>query len=116
MTRPTLSRGHLTRAAPLFAALGDKTRLQIVGRLCNEGPLSLAQLTESASISRQALTKHLNALSRAGIITDEQSGRSRLWRLETERLREVRKYLDEIASQWDAAVVRLRAFVETDDH
>jgi DNA-binding transcriptional ArsR family regulator len=105
-----------SRAAPLFAALGDETRLRIVSRLCREGPLSLARLSEGASISRQAVTKHLDALSAAGIIVGEQSGRMCLWRLQTARLAEVRRYLDDISAHWDEAVERLRAFVENDDH
>jgi DNA-binding transcriptional ArsR family regulator len=109
------SRLSPSRAAPLFAALGDETRLRIVTRLCREGPLSLARLSEGASISRQAVTKHLDALSGAGIIVGEQSGRMCLWRLQTARLAEVRRYLDEISMQWDEAIVRLQAFVENDE-
>jgi DNA-binding transcriptional ArsR family regulator len=100
------------RAAPLFAALGDETRLRIVRRLCAEGPLSITALTDGARISRQAITKHLNALAGAGLVSGERSGRASVWQLEARRLDDVRKYLDEISRQWDAAVERLRAMVE----
>jgi DNA-binding transcriptional ArsR family regulator len=104
---------QLAEAAPVFAALGDATRLAIVARLCAQGPLSIVRLTDGTHVSRQAITKHLHALQRAGIVRDERAGRERVWRLETERLADVRRHLAQISAQWDAAVERLRAFVET---
>ena len=102
----------LAEAAPLFAALGDKTRLSIVARLCNEGPLSIVRLCEGSPISRQAISKHLNALSKSGLVRSDLAGRERVFRLELERIAEVRRHLDRISQQWDAAIDRLRAFVE----
>jgi DNA-binding transcriptional ArsR family regulator len=96
----------------VFAALGDATRLQIVTRLCEGGPLSIARLTEGAQVSRQAITKHLHALSEAGLVRSRRAGRERIWQLQTRRLAEVRRYLDRISRQWDQAIGRLRSFVE----
>lgn len=102
-------------AAAVFAALGDDTRLAIVAQLSAGGPQSIIRLTDSVDVSRQAVTKHLEALASAGLVTSEKEGRERIWTLETRRLSEAQRYLDEIASQWDSAIERLRAFVETDD-
>ncbi len=99
-------------AAAAFAALGDETRLRIVARLCGGGPLSIARLSAGARISRQAITKHLQALEKAGIAHSARAGRERIWELRTARLAEVRGYLDQISRQWDEALGRLRAFVE----
>jgi len=99
-------------AAPVFAALGDATRLQIVARLCEGGPLSIARLTEGAQVSRQAITKHLHALSDAGLVRSRRAGRESIWQLQTRRLAEVRRYLDRISRQWDQAIGRLRSLVE----
>ncbi|TAM92492.1 ArsR family transcriptional regulator [bacterium] len=99
-------------AAPVFAALGDETRLLIVARLCADGPLSIARLTDGSAISRQAITKHLNALSKAGLVRSRRAGRERIWRLQTKRLADVGRYLSQISQQWDDALGRLRAFVE----
>ena len=52
----------------IFAALGDETRLQIVGRLCEDGPLSIVRLTDGTEVSRQAVTKHLHVLEEAGLV------------------------------------------------
>jgi DNA-binding transcriptional ArsR family regulator len=107
--------GALPSAAPIFAALGDRTRLKIVARLCGEGPLSIARLTDGGSITRQAVTKHLRALERAGLAQSSRIGRERLWKLRARRLADARRYLEEIAAGWDAAIDRLRSHVELKD-
>jgi DNA-binding transcriptional ArsR family regulator len=99
-------------AAPLFAALGDETRLEILARLSRAGPLSISRLALGADISRQAITKHLHALSDAGLARSERSGRESLWRLESLQLAEAQRHLSQISRQWDEALSRLAAFVE----
>ena len=98
--------------APLFAALGDETRFALVDRLCAQGPLSITQLTAGSAVTRQAITKHLQILAAAGLVHNTRRGRERIWTLDTARLDEVRGYLDGIARQWDAALGRLKTFVE----
>ena len=98
----------------IFAALGDETRLQIVGRLCEEGPMSIVRLTDGTEVSRQAVTKHLHVLEDAGLVRSSRDGRERIWELRTKRLAEVRKYLDQISTQWDEALARLKALVESE--
>ena len=99
-------------AAIIFAALGDETRLRIVARLCEEGPLSIMRLTNGTKVSRQAITKHLHALEEAGLARGSRAGRESVWELRTNRLAGVQLYLDQISRQWDAALDRLRALVE----
>lgn len=99
-------------AAPIFAALGDETRLRLVARLSMEGPLSITRLTTGAAVSRQAVTKHLMVLASAGLVHDVHSGRERIWTLAPDRLAEVQLYLDQISHQWDQALDRLRKLVE----
>ena len=99
-------------AAPVFAALGDETRLRLIARLGADGPLSIARLTAGTTVSRQAVTKHLHVLEDAGLARATRRGREQLWELEPEPLDEARRYLDEISAQWDNALNRLKAFVE----
>ena len=99
-------------AAPIFAALGDETRLELVARLCTRGPQSIARLTEETTVTRQAVTKHLEALEHAGLVVGKREGRERVWSMQPKRLDEARAYLDRISEQWDEAIDRLRAFVE----
>lgn len=113
-----MARSHaalsLGRAAPVFAALGDDTRLRIVARLCTSGPQSIVRLTEGADVSRQAITKHLHTLAEAGLVSSTREGREQIWEIQPKRLAEARRYLDAISDQWDEAIDRLRGLVEKD--
>ncbi|MGH8168546.1 MAG: ArsR/SmtB family transcription factor [Woeseiaceae bacterium] len=112
MSRARANAAKLSAAAPVFTALGDETRLRIVGRLSREGPLSISRLTDGTRISRQAITKHLRVLADAGLIRGTRNGRERIWQIHGRRLDEVRRYLGEISAQWDEALARLQTLVE----
>ena len=99
-------------AAPLFAALGDETRLALLARLSSAGPGSIAQLSAKAEVSRQAIKKHLDVLSAAGLVRSHRHGREHIWALEPKRLADAHGYLERISAPWDEALERLRAFVE----
>lgn len=99
-------------AAVLFAALGDETRLRLVSRLCDRGPMSITNLTRGTPITRQAITKHLRVMRDAGLVRSVRQGRESCWELDRRRLEDVRRNLALISEQWDAALDRLRKFVE----
>jgi DNA-binding transcriptional ArsR family regulator len=99
-------------SAPVFAALGDETRLRLVVALCAGGALSIAQLTSGTEITRQAVTKHLQVLADAGLVRSVKAGRERLWEFEAAQLEEARRSLDAISQQWDRALARLKLVVE----
>ena len=103
---------RLHDSAPIFAALGDETRLQIVARLCAEGPLSITRLSEGAGVTRQAITKHLDALAGAGLARSVRSGREQIWELETAPPGDGAALPRPDLGQWDVALSRLKAFVE----
>ena len=98
-------------AAVLFAALGDATRLSLLRRL-SDGPLSITRLSRGTGVTRQAITKHLHTLGAAGLVRHARRGRERLWELDRRRLEAAKQYLDQISAHWDAAIGRLKAFVE----
>lgn len=100
------------RVAPLFAALGDETRLALVARLSTGGPVSVTQLTAGSGVTRQAVSKHLRVLAVAGLVRGRRRGRESLWRLEPGPLEEARRSLDRISRQWDQALDRLKMLVE----
>jgi len=110
--RKTGLRASLRHAAPIFAALGDGTRVRLIATLCAGGALSTAQLTAGAAITRQAVTKHLHVLADAGLVRDVKQGRERRWQFEPSRIEEARRSLDAISQQWDQALSRLKKFVE----
>jgi DNA-binding transcriptional ArsR family regulator len=102
----------LEAAAPVFAALGDATRARLVARLSADGPLSISRLTEGTGVTRQAITKHLGALSEAGLVRDIKNGRERVFELEPRRLEKARQDLDRVSADWEHAIGRLKEFVE----
>jgi DNA-binding transcriptional ArsR family regulator len=98
--------------APIFAALGDDTRLSLIAKLCAGQPYSISQLTEGSTLTRQAITKHLRVLESVGIVHSIHRGRERFFEFEPKPIEETRKYLDFVSEQWDQALSRLKSFVE----
>lgn len=98
----------------MFAALGDETRLRLVAVLCVGGAVSIAQLTATTEVTRQAVTRHLQVLADAGLVHGIKVGRERLWQFDPLQLDEARRSLELISRQWDQALARLKRAVEED--
>lgn len=98
--------------APVFAALGDETRLALVAKLCVGQPRSISQLTEGSRLTRQAITKHLRVLERARIVHSVRQGRENLFEFDPESVKEVKNYLEQVSQHWDRALARLKTLVE----
>jgi DNA-binding transcriptional ArsR family regulator len=112
MSAARAARAAWPQSAALFAALGDETRLRLLVRLSINGPGSIAKLSSTADVSRQAIRKHLDVLAEAGLVRGEPRGREHIWRLRPERLAEAGVLLEGISGQWDEALDRLKRFVE----
>ena len=102
----------LAGAAPLFAALGDETRLALLQRLAEGGPASISVLADRFDVTRQGVTKHLQVLAAAGIIDGRRAGREHVWAINPAAFVTARRRLDLIARGWDAALARLRGHLE----
>jgi DNA-binding transcriptional ArsR family regulator len=102
----------LRGSAPVFAALGDETRLSLVATLSAGTPRSIAQLTQGCQVTRQAITKHLRVLEEAGVVRGVRQGRENLFELAPAALVGARQALELISQQWDEALQRLKTFVE----
>lgn len=98
--------------ASVFAALGDETRLGIVATLSSGEPASIAQLTAGSRLTRQAITKHLRVLERAGIVRNLHVGRESLFAFDPRPLSDLHDYLDRMSRRWDDALAQLKSFVE----
>ena len=99
----------------MFAALGDVTRLELVARLSDGRPRSIAQLTGGLDLTRQGVTKHLEKLERAGIVKRKRVGRESRFLFTPEPILRLQDYLARASQQWDEALARLMAFVEDRD-
>jgi DNA-binding transcriptional ArsR family regulator len=98
--------------APVFAALGDETRLSLLAKLCGGRPYSISQLTEGSKLTRQGITKHLRVLESAGIVHSVRTGRESLFEFDPAPIGEIKEYLDFVSEQWDQTLTRLKSFVE----
>lgn len=98
--------------APVFAALGDETRLSLITKLASGKPCSIVALTDGTRLTRQAVTKHLRVLEDVGIVRSVRAGRESLFELDPKPIADVRDYLELVSEQWDKTLSRLKAFVE----
>ena len=105
-----MSTAEIARRAAVFAALGDPTRLHLLGQMDRQRPRSIAALTLGAQLTRQAVAKHLRVLQRAGVVQPMKVERELHFALRAEVLAEA--YLRQVTLQWDDALQRLRPHVE----
>ncbi len=92
--------------------MGDRTRLSLLARLSDGDARSIVSLSADTRLTRQAVTKHLHVLEDAGLVASIRVGRESRFAYRPEPVAQARSYLDEVSAQWDAALGRLRAFVE----
>lgn len=102
----------LADPAPVFAALGDRTRLALLQRLSDGQPRSIAGLSVDTDLTRQAVTKHLQLLEGAGLVKSQRTGRETRFMFQPRTLEAARTYLETVSVQWDSALERLRGLVE----
>src|SRR5689334_12452566 len=116
MSRSAVSAGGVAArktSALVFAALGDPTRLALLDKLTAGDARSIARLTDGTRLTRQAITKHLRVLEDAGVVRSVKVGRESRFTLEPRPIDEARDFLDLVSRQWDDALARLKAFVES---
>jgi DNA-binding transcriptional ArsR family regulator len=105
-------REALKARASVFAALGDETRLSLVGKLSNGPPQSISRLAEGSTLTRQAVTKHLRVLESVGVVRSARAGRENVFVFRPAPLKEAQSYLERVSGQWDDALGRLKSFIE----
>ncbi len=105
-------RSGLEAKANVFAALGDETRLALLQKLGGGKHYSISQLAEGTKLTRQAVTKHLRVLERVRVVHARRAGRESLFELDPKPIQELTVYLETVSKQWDAALERLKRFVE----
>jgi DNA-binding transcriptional ArsR family regulator len=97
--------------APIFAALADDTRWQVLVRL-GEAPASASALAQELPVSRQAIVKHLDVLRGAGLVESEPRGREVVHRALGGRLSTLARELDAIAAAWDRRLAMVKELAE----
>ena len=91
-----------------LAALADPTRRKIFERL-KRGPSPVGELAHGLPVSRPAVSQHLKVLKEAGLVSEEQEGARRIYRIDPEGLGQLRRWLDGF---WDDALGNFKAEAE----
>jgi DNA-binding transcriptional ArsR family regulator len=97
-----------------FSALADPTRRAVLLRLRDEPGLSVTELARPFSLKLPGLTKHLDVLSDAGLITRTKTGRNVSVQLSVGPMQEAMEWLNRYERFWTASIDRLVALVEED--
>ncbi len=100
---------------PIFAALADPMRRQLLLNLAENSPRTATQLAEEYPITRQGVLKHLNVLEDAGLVAVYQKGREKRYSLTPQRLSEMEKWIRALEAKWDERLLRLKTFIESED-
>jgi DNA-binding transcriptional ArsR family regulator len=92
----------------VFAALADPTRREVVRSLASRPGLTASSLAGELPMTRQAVSKHLNALSGAGLVTARREGRETRYTLTPAPLAEAIDWMTAVGAEWDGRLERLR--------
>ena len=97
-----------------FSAIADPTRRAVLVRLKNQPGLSVSELARPLSLKLPGMTKHLDVLSDAGLITRTKTGRTVAVNLSAAPMREAIAWLNRYERFWTVSLDRLAALVEED--
>jgi DNA-binding transcriptional ArsR family regulator len=101
------------RVGAVFGALADPTRRWMVEALLRDGSSTVPAFTASLPITRQAVAKHLAALTEAGLVEREPGpGREVRYRLQSGALDPAASWLRDTQRAWDGRLGRLKRSVE----
>jgi predicted transcriptional regulator len=98
-------------AAAVFEALADPMRRRLLQTI-STSPSTATELAGELPISRQAVAKHLTALSHAGLLERERSGRDVRYHVTPAPLSEAVSWIAAVGGQWDERLARLAALNE----
>lgn len=99
------------RLSMTFAALADPTRRAILARL-TAGEISVTELAAPFDISLPAVTKHLQVLERAGLVSRSRQAQWRPCKLEAAPLLAASGWIDEYRQYWEASLDRLDTYLQ----
>jgi DNA-binding transcriptional ArsR family regulator len=97
----------------VLAAMADPTRRQILAELARRGPATATELADGLPITRQAVAKHVAALSRAGLVTSSKHGRDVRFEVRTANLAQTADWLAGLAAEWDTRLAAIKRVAES---
>ena len=91
----------------VFGALADPTRREVLRSLAEQPGLTASRLAGELPMTRQAVAKHLHALSGAGLVTARREGRETRYTLTPAPLAEAIDWMTTVGAEWDERLARL---------
>jgi DNA-binding transcriptional ArsR family regulator len=97
----------------LWSAIADPSRRRVLDLLLSNGEVSASWLAGRVPLSRQAVSKHLVVLERAGLVSRRKQGREVLYQVQAGRLDQAARAMAELAAQWDRRLGTIKRLAET---
>jgi DNA-binding transcriptional ArsR family regulator len=97
-----------TEPSEVFAALADPTRRRLIGELSARDSATATELAAGLPVTRQAVAKHLAALSAAGLVDGRKLGRETRYTLTPRPLADAARWMAEVGAAWDDRLEALR--------
>lgn len=101
--------GHVDE---LWAAVADPTRRRILSDLLARGEASATTLASELPVTRQAVTKQLSVLDRAGLVEARRRGREVRYSVRPEELGDATRSLAQVAGEWDERLASIKRIAE----
>jgi DNA-binding transcriptional ArsR family regulator len=96
----------------LWAAIGDPSRRRVLDTLLTRGTATPTALADDLPLTRQAVTKHLAVLDRAGLVSARRQGREVRFAVDPGRLSEAQEALTAVARSWDRRLLAIKRIAE----
>jgi len=99
----------------VFMALADSRRRAIMERLASDGEKTATELAQELPITRQGVSKHLNILAEAELVSVRQVGRDKRYSVTPQSLTEAVSWLETITAVWDQRLQALYNYLVSDE-
>jgi ArsR family transcriptional regulator, cadmium/lead-responsive transcriptional repressor len=96
----------------LWSAIADPSRRRVLDLLVSNGAASASRLAGRVPLTRQAVSKHLVVLERAGLVSRRKHGREVLYQVQAERLDQAARAMARVAGQWDQRLAVIKRLAE----
>jgi DNA-binding transcriptional ArsR family regulator len=97
----------------LLSAVADPTRRRVLDLLLHRGEATATTLAGQLPVSRQAVTKHLAVLNRAGLVEGRRHGREVQHAIRPQRLAVATRSLAQVAAEWDTRLLAIKRIAES---
>jgi DNA-binding transcriptional ArsR family regulator len=96
----------------VWTAVGDPNRRRLLDLLLDTGESTPTKLANQLPLTRQAVSKHLAVLERAGLVDSTPQGRQMTYCIRAEEFDQATRSIAAVAARWDRRLRRIKAIAE----